>query len=137
MEDWGRKWDFRFSIEKTKVVFFTRKKIDESMNLELYGRNLERVKSITFLGVIFYIRLTWRDHASKVVDQCKRVMNLMRCLAGIELGADVASLKQIYVYFIRARIEYGYLVYGSTAKSVLAGLDIVQNKALRICRGAV
>ena len=53
MEDWGRKWDFTFSIEKTKVMFFTQKKIDESMKLELYGRNLERVKSFTFLGVIF------------------------------------------------------------------------------------
>lgn len=69
VEDWGRKWGFRFSIEKTKVMFFTRKKIDESIKLELYGRNLERVKSFTFLGVFFDTRLTWRDHVSKVVDK--------------------------------------------------------------------
>uniref|UniRef100_A0A671TUX8 Reverse transcriptase domain-containing protein n=1 Tax=Sparus aurata TaxID=8175 RepID=A0A671TUX8_SPAAU len=50
VEDWGRKWGFRFSIEKTKVMFFTQKKIDESIKLELYGRNLERVKSLKFLG---------------------------------------------------------------------------------------
>ena len=92
-------------------MFFTRKKIDESIKLELYGRNLERVKSFKFLGVLFDTRLAWRDHVSKVVDKCKRVMNLMRCLAGTEWGADVASLKQIYVYLNKARIEFGCLVY--------------------------
>ena len=54
-----------------------------------------------------------------------------------EWGADVGSLKQIYKYLIRARIEYGCLVYGSAAKSVSAELDIVQAKALIICTGAV
>lgn len=50
MEDWGKKWG---STGKTKVMFFTQKKTDESIKLELYGRNLERVKSFKFLGVIF------------------------------------------------------------------------------------
>ena len=53
------------------------------------------------------------------------------------MESKLASLKQMYVYLIRARIEYGCLVYGSAAKSVLAGLDIVQAKALRICTGAM
>ena len=35
VEDWGKKWGFRFSIEKTKVMFFTRKKIDESLKLKM------------------------------------------------------------------------------------------------------
>jgi len=58
--------------------------------------------------VFFDTRLTWREHVSKIIDKCKRVMNLMRCLAGTEWGADVASLKQIYVYLIRARIWIRY-----------------------------
>uniref|UniRef100_A0A8C9ZX57 Reverse transcriptase domain-containing protein n=1 Tax=Sander lucioperca TaxID=283035 RepID=A0A8C9ZX57_SANLU len=51
---------------KTKSMFFTRKKIDESIKLELYGRTLERVKSFKFLGVYFDTGLTWRDHVSKI-----------------------------------------------------------------------
>ena len=61
----------------------------------------------------------------------------MRCLAGLEWGADTASLKQIYVSLIRSRMEYGSVVYGSASKSLLAGLDLIQAKALRICTGAV
>lgn len=70
-----------------------------------------------FLGVVFDSRLTWRDHVSSIVDKCVRVMNLIRCLEGTEWGADIAYLKQIYIYLITARIEYGCLVYGSAAKS--------------------
>ena len=40
----------------------------ESIKLKLYCRNLERVKSFTFLGVFFDTRLTWRDHVSNVVE---------------------------------------------------------------------
>lgn len=40
VDDWGKKLGFRFSIEKTKVMFFTMKKVDESIQLKLYGRNL-------------------------------------------------------------------------------------------------
>ena len=82
------------------------------------------MKSFKFLGVIFDTRLTWRDLLSKVEDKCRRVMNLMRCLAGTEWGADVASLTQIYFYLIRAIIEYGCLVYGSAAKPVLAAFVV-------------
>ena len=137
VEDWGRKWGFRFSVEKTKAMFFTRKKICDSMKLQLYNCPVERVSCFKFLGVFFDTRLTWRTHISRVVDRCKNVLNLMRCLAGKEWGADLASLKLIYTYLIRARIDYGCLVYGSAAASVLAKLDVVQASALRICTGAV
>lgn len=95
VEDWGRRWGFRFSVEKTKSVFFTRKRICEDSDLYLYGRPVEKVSSFKFLGVLFDVKLTWRAHVSRVVDKCKNVLNLMRCLAGREWGADLASLKLI------------------------------------------
>ncbi|XP_055499259.1 uncharacterized protein LOC129701820 isoform X1 [Leucoraja erinacea] len=61
----------------------------------------------------------------------------MRCLAGLEWGADVLSLKRIYVSLIRSRLEYGSIAYGSASKSVLSELDKVQAEALRICIGGV
>ncbi len=49
----------------------------------------------------------------------------------------VKKLKYIYVALIRARIDYGSVVCGSAAKSVLSDLDVIQARALRICLGAV
>lgn len=136
VEKWGTKWGFKFSVEKTKVMFFTRKKVKE-WYLKLYGNKLERVESFRFLGVYFDVRLTWREHIRYVVDKCKKVINVMRCLAGLGWGADVASLKYIYIALIRSRLDYGSIVYGSAAKSVLADLDVIQARALRVCVGAV
>ncbi len=67
----------------------------------------------------------------------RNVINVMRCLAGLEWGTEISSLKYIYVALIRARIDYGCVVYGSAAKSVLSKLGVIQACALRICLGAV
>ena len=53
VERWGLRWSFRFSVEKSKVLFFGRKKVSEDREIEMYGRRLERVSSFRFLGVIF------------------------------------------------------------------------------------
>ena len=80
------------------------------------------------LGVHFDTRLTWSEHVRSIVDKSKKVINVMRCLAGLEWGADVVSMKYIYVALVRARIDYGCVVYGSA---------VVQARALRLCLGAV
>ena len=133
VEEWGKKWGLRFSMEKTKTMFFTRKKIDEEIKVRLYDKNVERVKSFKYLWVFFDERITWRVHIIK----SRKVLNIMRCLSGMDWGANAASLKQIYVYLLRSRMEYGSIVFGSASKSVLSELDIIQAKALGICLGAV
>ena len=62
-------------MEKTKTMFFTRKKIDEEIKVRLYDKNVERVKSFKFLRVFFDERITWRVHITKVLDKCKKVLN--------------------------------------------------------------
>uniref|UniRef100_A0A3B3Q2D7 Reverse transcriptase domain-containing protein n=1 Tax=Paramormyrops kingsleyae TaxID=1676925 RepID=A0A3B3Q2D7_9TELE len=137
VERWGIKWSFKFSVEKSKVMFFTRKKVNEGINLKLYGSTLEKVTTFCFLGLHFDPWLTWGEHIRKVESKCKKVLNTMRCLTGREWGADYQSLKYIYVSLIRSRIDYGSVVYRSAAKSVLTRLDKIQARALRLCLGAV
>lgn len=50
---WGYDRGCRFSVEKTQRVCFTGKRIEEGKKLTMYGKELERVGSFTFLGVIF------------------------------------------------------------------------------------
>ena len=107
VEKWGEEWGFRFSVEKSKVMFFSKKKISENKKLNLYRKNLERVSSFRFLGMILDSRLTWREHVNGIVEKSKGVLNIMRCLAGLEWGADFTSLKYIYIALIRSRIDYG------------------------------
>lgn len=66
-----------------------------------------------------------------------KVINVMRCLAGASWGSEMATLMTVYRAMIRSVLDYGCLVYGSAAPTVLAMLDILQAKALRVCSGAV
>ena len=137
VERWGLRWSFRFSVEKSKVLFFGRKKVSEDREIEMYGRRLERVSSFRFLGVIFDSGLTWGEHIDSVVGTCRKVVNVMRCIAGQEWGASVGALVSIYVALIRARIDYGSVVYGSAARTRLGKLDVVQGLAFRVSLGGV
>uniref|UniRef100_A0A3Q2PCB4 Reverse transcriptase domain-containing protein n=1 Tax=Fundulus heteroclitus TaxID=8078 RepID=A0A3Q2PCB4_FUNHE len=107
----GIEWGFKFSIEKTKVMFFTNKKIGVNKKLYFYGKELERVDCFRFFGVVFDEKLTWGNHIEHVIEKSKKVLNIMRCLAGLTWGASFESLKNVYVSLIRSRIDYGSVVY--------------------------
>lgn len=105
--------------------------------MKLGGKDLENVESFKYLGLWFDRRLTWNTHISKMVDKCKRVLNVMRCLCGVDWGASRVALKTIYTGLIRSVIDYGCMVYGSAANTTLKQLDVIQNQALRVCCGAM
>ena len=135
-EEWSYKWGFKFSVEKTKIMLFTRKKIVSEVKLKIYNQELERVKQYTFLGLWFDERNTWAVHIKKVVDRCKKIINVMRCLVGYDWGADIA-LKAIYTGLVRSVLDYGCVVYGSAANTSLRKIDNIQYQALRVCTGAI
>ena len=100
------------------------------MKVKLYDQELERVKYFKFLGLWFDERITWALHIQNIVDKCKNILNVMRCLVGSEWGADRTAMKTIYTGLIRSVIDYGCVVYGSAASTNLKRLDKIQHQAL-------
>ena len=98
MEQWSLKWDFRFSVEKKQILYFSEGgKITEEYKLKLYGRVLETVNVFRFLGVWFDSRLTWKtSHGKSYFKMPKKFLNVMRCVAGQGTGVltDSASEKR-------------------------------------------
>lgn len=85
----------------------------------MYGVDLEKVNCFKYLGLWFDKKLTWANHIDRVVDKCKRILNILRCLRGKEWGANRVSLKTLYTGLIWAVIDYGSIVYQSASKVVL------------------
>lgn len=136
VEKWANNWSFRMSVEKTKVICFSKKKKLPSTKLKLYDKVLEQVSEVRFLGIWMDSRLTFASHIKKVVEKCKKGVNVLRCLAGVDWGATRYSLKRIYCAMIRPIIDYGGIVYSSAAPSILKKVNGVQSQALRIACGA-
>ncbi len=96
VENWASEWGFRFSVSKTQVICFTKRKTNPVINIKMYGKQLEQVSVIRFLGMWMDTKLNFRIHIQKMVDKCKKAINLMRCLAGVEWGEHVVSLLKEY-----------------------------------------
>uniref|UniRef100_A0A671QEF9 Reverse transcriptase domain-containing protein n=1 Tax=Sinocyclocheilus anshuiensis TaxID=1608454 RepID=A0A671QEF9_9TELE len=137
VENWANEWGFCFSVAKTQVICFTKRKINPIMIIKMYGQKLEQVSVIRFLGMWMDSKLDFRIHIQKIVDKGKKAINVMRCLAGVEWGACRQSLKRIYCALIRAAIDYGSMVYSSASKTQLLKIEAIQSQALRICCGAI
>lgn len=136
VEKWSYEWGFRLSVEKTQYICLSKKRVNPRLDVKLYGQSLKQEKVIRYLGVWFDNKLTFKIHIQKMVDKCKRGINVLKCLSGYNWGASGASLKMIYVALIRSIFDYGCIVYNSVAKTLLADLDKMQTKALRLCCGA-
>ena len=57
-------------------------------------------------------------------------------LSNTNWGADRNNLLRLYHSFVRTKLDYGSIVYGSTCKSYIGMLDTVHNQGIRICLGA-
>ena len=92
MEMWAQEWGFRFSVSK--------KKIDSQINLKLSGEKLQRVQCFKYLWVWFDKTLPWNIHIRNIEEKCKKVLSIIRCLRGRELGANRNALKSIYIALV-------------------------------------
>ncbi|XDV19448.1 hypothetical protein PO909_024918 [Leuciscus waleckii] len=120
VEEWSIECSFKMSTSKSSYMIFSRKKEDfKDIKLLLYGKPLEQVKSFKYLGMWLDGRYTWNKHIEEIDKKCRRVLNVMRAIAGKEWGAERDSMITIYQALIRSTVDYGCMIYGSASESLL------------------
>ena len=62
-------------------------------------------------------KLTWKVHLEKMINKCKKIVNILRCLSGQTWGPSRASLLNIYWALMRSVFDYGCMAYISAAES--------------------
>ena len=113
------------------------RKLHPEPELLLNGTPVPVVEEVKFLGLIFDRKLSFLPHIRYFKNQCMKALNLIRVVAHTSLGADQHTLLlHLYKSFVRSKLDYGCIVYGSARNSYLRMLDPVQNHALRLCLGA-
>lgn len=75
VEMWANEWAFRLLITKTQIIHFSRQNRTNPLFLKLYGRHLEQVKTLRFLGVWFDEKLTWKAHLGKMKCKDNKILN--------------------------------------------------------------
>ena len=136
LQNWCEKWGFRFSVNKTKAMIFSKNKSEQHISLKINNQNIEYVNQFKFLGLIFDNRFTWNEHINYVEEYCNKRINLLKFVSGTKWGANRSSLYKLYTALILSKIDYACEFYYSTNQQNRYKLDCIQHKCLRLCTGA-
>ena len=116
---------------KTKIILFRspNKKPSQTIKININGKNIEQVKSTTFLGIIIDECLTWKDHIAKVA---KKIIRAAGIIAKIRHFVNRNTLKLIYYALVYPYFIYGNLTWGNTYKSRIQKIMNIQKKIVRL-----
>jgi hypothetical protein len=134
---WVNTHGFRLSMEKTKVVHFTRRRrplLEPSLTLE--NTALQAADQVMFLGLILDRKLTWVQHVKDLKMRCLKTMDLLKCISSQKWGADRLTLMRTYHALVRSKLDYGCQAYALATSSALTMLDPVHHLGIRLATGA-
>lgn len=137
INQWTHQSGMQFSHDKTKVMIFSNKRKLNPQPLSLNGQPVKYVTSYKFLGMWFDKKLTWKPHILNLISRCQKDLRLLRVVSHCKWGADLASIRQLYLSLLRPKIEYGDFLYSTAASSTLKMLARVQFAAARTILGAL
>ena len=109
----------------------------QASELRIAGDVIPRLDSFKFLGIVLDSRLSMVQHIDHIKAKCSKRLNLFRCIAGTEYGADRKTLLYLYKALVLPIIEYGAVIYAGASDNTLKKLDTIQNSFLRIALGAM
>ena len=117
------------------MQYFSRKRI--SFHLKINEVEIEKVSEHRLLGMIIDMPyLNWRKHVNNIIYEGYKRINIMKTLSSTTWGASPKILRTLYIAFIRAKLEYGAILYADVSPILMKKLDILQNACLRIIIGA-
>uniref|UniRef100_A0A6A7FTX6 RNA-directed DNA polymerase from transposon X-element n=1 Tax=Hirondellea gigas TaxID=1518452 RepID=A0A6A7FTX6_9CRUS len=133
---WAETFGIIINPEKTFTQHYTRKRINCPV-IRIKNKIIQYVKNQKLLGIILDSpSLTWKAHIEYLKVDCTRRMNILKTMSSVTWGSSTKVLRKFYIAYIRAKINYGAVIYGSAAKTHLNKLNVIQNSCLRLILGA-
>ena len=115
--------------------FCQSRKMHLNPELNLDDVQIEVVPEFKFLGLSFDSKLSFIPYINYLSIKCHKALNLLRVVSSKDWGADRKVLLRLYRTFVRSKLDYGCIVYGSAQQSYLRKLDSIHNQGLRLALG--
>ena len=132
------KWN---SGQKTEVspstLFSLSTKPEQSIKVNGHDIHVPASSTTKYLGVTFDQRLTWSKCMDDISTRVTLRMRILKKPAGTQWGANLRTLKQVYIDNVRLLLEYGSLTFGTAASTTIQKRDKIQNTGLRIISGCM
>ena len=117
LENYCNKWKLLINTTKTVyTVFSNSPKISKrEAPIEIGGKQLMKEPNPVYLGVTLDRQLTLKQHLQIVKEKSTQRLNIIKRLASTKWGADKNTLRQLYIGYVRSKMEYN-LALQSTSK---------------------
>ena len=136
IQNWVSKNGFKFLPSKTVCIHFCRQNRIFPEPTILLDKSIKMFKEAKFLGLIFYSKLTFKNHMIQHLKiSCQKALDILRVVGHTDWGADRTVLLRLYRSLVCSKFEYGPIVYGRL-QSLLKEMDPIHHQGLRIALGA-
>ena len=120
--------------DQTKYTFFRKAREKDNIPLKLPSlfindREIKRITSIKYLGVLIDEHLTWKEHIAVIENKVSKYLGLLHRARRV---LDRTALKNLYFSFIHRYLNYGNIVWANTITTKLKKLASKQKQVLRI-----
>ena len=116
-----KKWGLKINPLKTVAMVFSKNKSvsKKATNIKIDNKVIETKSETTFLGVTLDNQLNWSKHIQQLIAKCNPLLNMLAHINGKGWGADLKTSLLFYKSYIRAKLDYGSIVYQSAPESSL------------------
>jgi hypothetical protein len=118
--------------QKTKYIKFSmrqNKNSNNDMDILINNQILDETDKAKFLGLTIDKHLDWTYHVDHI---CNKLASGLFALRKLSLICDLKTLKTVYFALIHSHISFGIILYGSTSKTNLNRILVLQKRAVRI-----
>ncbi|KAK2153698.1 hypothetical protein NP493_2271g00006 [Ridgeia piscesae] len=92
----------------------------------MYNTVIQRMKCVQFLGLHIDEKLDWHEH----INKCKnKLTSALYVIKKVNSYLPVSALKTIYYTLVYPYLTYGIILWGSTYKTYLTKLFIIQKNS--------
>ena len=92
-------------------------------NILLGKTPIKVVREEKFLGVIFDVKLTFKNHIQYLKTSCQKALDILRVVGHTDWGADRIVLLHLYCSLVRSKLDYGCIVISPSVDSKTIGSD--------------
>ena len=132
LKDWFAVNRLSLNINKTNYMVFSNRRYVADVRIQICNVNISRVNVTKFLGVLIDDKLTWKEHIELVKTKVSKGIFLLNRAKHV-LKSD--ALLTLYNSIVLPYMNYCCEIWGSTYKSRIHGIVLLQKRAMRIIHG--